>query len=165
VIVGNQKVEKVERQSGSAYFTWDITWTLCNACNPTFLTGQVYPMLISSVPHAWGTLDRQSTLFKLIVKFFLKGVVFIFWHDIVYVELLYCVTNFELDWTWNKVAVVENAKKCRLYSTFPYFTDLWRAVVVDYSSRFVNVVRTMNSSFVANRVLWCHLSGFCGVGR
>jgi len=26
----------VERQSESAYFTLDITWTLCNACNPTF---------------------------------------------------------------------------------------------------------------------------------
>jgi len=77
-------------------------------------------MLMSSVPHAWGTLDRKSTFFKLIAKFFLKGVVFICWHDIVYIELLYCVTNFELVWTWNKVAVVENAKKCWLYPTFPY---------------------------------------------
>jgi len=34
------------------------------------LTGQVYPMLMSSVPHTWGTFDRKSTLFKLIVKFF-----------------------------------------------------------------------------------------------
>jgi len=25
----------MERQSASAYFTWIITWTLCNACNPT----------------------------------------------------------------------------------------------------------------------------------
>jgi len=41
-----------------------------------FLTGQVYPMLMSIAHHAWGTLDRKSTLFKLIVKFFLKGVVF-----------------------------------------------------------------------------------------
>jgi len=48
------------------------------------------------VPHAWGTLDRKSTLFKLIVNFFLKGLVFIFWDDIVCIELLYCVTNFEL---------------------------------------------------------------------
>jgi len=67
-----------------------------------------------------GTLDRKSTLFKLIVQFFLKGVVFMFWHDIVYIELLYWVTNFELVWTWNKVAVVEIAKKCRLHPTFPY---------------------------------------------
>jgi len=85
-----------------------------------FLTGQVYPMLMPSVPRAWGTLDRKSTLFELIVKFFLKGVIFMFWHDIVYIELLYCVTGFELVWTWNKVAVVENAKKCRLKPTFPY---------------------------------------------
>ena len=54
-----------------------ISRTLCNA-------------------QAWGTLDRKSTLFKLIVKFFLKGVVFMFWHDIVYTELLYSVTNFDL---------------------------------------------------------------------
>jgi len=52
----------------------------------------------SDVPHAHGTLDRKSTLFKLIVKFFLKGVVFMFWHDIMCIELLYCVTNFELVW-------------------------------------------------------------------
>ena len=69
--------------------------------------------------HAWGTLDRKSSLFKLIVNFFLKGVVFMFWHDIVYIELLYCVTNFELVWTWNKVVVVENAKKRWQNSTFP----------------------------------------------
>jgi len=56
-------------------------------------------MLMSSVPHTWGTLDRRSTLFKLIVKFFLNSVVFMFWHDIVDIELLYCVTNFELVWT------------------------------------------------------------------
>jgi len=43
-----------------------------------------------------GTFDRKSTLFKLIVNFFLKGVVFMFWHDSVYIELLCCVTNFEL---------------------------------------------------------------------
>jgi len=67
---------------------------------PNFLlTGQVYPMLMSSVPHAWGTFDRKSTLFKLMGKFFLKGVVFMFWHDIVYIKLLYCVTKFELVWT------------------------------------------------------------------
>jgi len=60
------------------------------------LTDQVYPMLMSSVLHAWGTLDRKSTLFKLIVKIFLNGVVFMFWHEIVYIELLYCVRNFEV---------------------------------------------------------------------
>ena len=89
---------------------------------PNFLlTCQLYPMLMSSVPQAWGTLDRKSALFKLIVIFFLNGVVFMFWHDIVYIELLYCVTNFELVWTWNKVAVVENAKKCRLYPPYPNY--------------------------------------------
>jgi len=67
---------------------------------PNFLfTNQVCPMLMSSVPHAWSTLDRKSTLFKLIVNVFLKGVVFMFWHYIVYIDLLYCVTNLELVWT------------------------------------------------------------------
>ena len=46
--------------------------------------------------HAWGTLDKKSSRFKLIVNFFLKGIVSMFWHDIVYIELLYCVTKFEL---------------------------------------------------------------------
>jgi len=110
-------VKKVERQSASAYFTWDISWTLCNASN-VLLSGQVYLMLMSSVPHARSTLDRKRTLFKLIVNFFLKGIVFMFWHDIVYIELLYCVTNFELVQTWNKVAVAEHAKTCELYPTF-----------------------------------------------
>jgi len=41
---------------------------------PNFLlTGQAYPMLMSSVPQAWGAFDRKSTLFKLIVKFFSEG--------------------------------------------------------------------------------------------
>jgi len=46
-------------------------------------------------PMKW---DRESTLFKLIVKCFLKGGIFMFWHDIVYVELLYYVTIFEVVW-------------------------------------------------------------------
>jgi len=87
---------------------------------PNFLsTGQVYPMLLSSVPH--GTFDRKSTLFKVIVIFFVKGIVFMIWHDIVHIALLYCVTNFELVWTGIKVAVVENAKKCRMYPTLTYY--------------------------------------------
>jgi len=85
-----------------------------------FLTGQVYPMLMSSVPHAWGTLNRKSTFQNVLYNFFLKGVVVMFWHDFVYVKLLYCVTNIKLVWTWNKVAVADIGKKCRLYPTFPY---------------------------------------------
>ena len=94
---------------------------------PNFLmAGQVCPMLMSSVPQAWGTFDRTSTLFKLVVEFFLKSVVFMFWQDIVYTELLYCVTKFELVWAWIKVAVVENAKKRLLYPTPTfYIKDSW----------------------------------------
>ena len=89
------------------------------------LTDQVYPMLMSSVPHSWGTIDRKSTLIKLILTFFLKGVIFMFWHDIVYIELLYCVTNFEVVWTLSKVAVIENANMCRLYPTFFLHSVQW----------------------------------------
>jgi len=64
-----------------------------------FLTGQVYPMLMSSGLNAWDLFDRKSILFKLIAKFFQQGVIFMFWHDIVLTELLYCVTSFELVWT------------------------------------------------------------------
>jgi len=48
-----------------------------------------------------------------------------FWHDIVHIELLHFVTNFELVLTWNKIAVVENAKTCRLYTTFPYTKQMF----------------------------------------
>jgi len=38
---------------------------------PNFLlTGQVHPMLMLSVPHAWGTLDRKTTLLNLLYNFF-----------------------------------------------------------------------------------------------
>jgi len=77
---------------------------------PNFLlTGQVYPMLMSSVPHALGNTRQKKCPFQIDCKIFLKGVGFMFRHDIVYIELLYCVTNFEVVWTWIKVAVVENA--------------------------------------------------------
>ena len=134
VIVGNWNVKKVERQSARACFTWDISISPEHYpmhATQLLLTGQVCPMPMSSVPHAWGTLDRKSTLFKLIAIFFLKGVVFMFWHDIVYIELFYCVTNFELVWTW-RVAVVENAKKCRLYPTFPYISYSWQVASYFY---------------------------------
>jgi len=42
---------------------------------------------------------QHTVLVSFNANFFLKGVVFMFWHDIVYIELLYCVTNFELVWT------------------------------------------------------------------
>ena len=49
----------------------------------------------------------------------MKGVVFLFWRDIVYIELLYYVTNFVLVWTWNKVAVVRNSKSVDCNPPFP----------------------------------------------
>ena len=61
---------------------------------------------LPGVPHAhvecapyMGHTGQKKKHFKLILKFFLKGVVFMFCHDIVCIGLLYCVTNFELVWT------------------------------------------------------------------
>ena len=140
MIVGNENVKKLERQSASAYFTWDITWTLCNACNPTFsLTGQVRPMLMSSVLHARSTLDRKAPFLNWLQNFFKRGVIFMFWHDIVYRELLYCVTNFELVCTWNKVAVIENAKACRVYPTFPYLHFSLKIITLNISKTRANL--------------------------
>jgi len=89
-------VKKVEAVSKRLFYMgYHVNIMQC--MQPNFLlTGQVYPMLMSSVPQAWGTIDRKRTLFKLIVKFFLKGVDFMFWPNIMCIELLYCVTNFEL---------------------------------------------------------------------
>jgi len=59
----------------------------------------------SGVPHAhikcapgMGHIRQKKKLFKLVVKCCVMGVVFKFWHDIVCIELLYCVTNFEHVW-------------------------------------------------------------------
>jgi len=97
VIVANQNAKK----SGEAvrkclfYIGYHVNNVQCMQTN-FLLTDQVYPMLMSRVPHAWGTFDRKSTLFKLVVKFFLNGVAFMFWHDIEYIELLCFVSHFEL---------------------------------------------------------------------
>jgi len=102
----------VERQSASACLTWDITWTLCNACNPTFIDR-------SSVPHAHVECAsgighiRQKYPFEIDCKFFSEGRCF---YDLAW----YCVYRVPLlcDKFWacldlkSKVAVVENAKKC-----------------------------------------------------
>jgi len=42
---------------------------------------------------------EKNTRLKSIVKIFLKGVVFMLWYGILDIELLYCMTNFELVWT------------------------------------------------------------------
>ena len=108
----------------------------------------------SGVPHAhiewaqaWGTLDRKSTLFKLIVKFFLKGVVFMFLHDIVYIELLYCVTNFELVWTWNSKLVWTwkqwlKRQKSVDCTHFPLTTFVWYPKIVAEKVGYFKQVKT-----------------------
>ena len=113
----------MERQSASAYFTWDITWTLCNACNPTFYWPvRCTPNSCRVCPMPWAHATEKAPFLNWLQKFFLKGVVFLFWHDIVYIDLLYYVTNFELVCTWNKVAVIENAKS--VDCTPPFTTSL-----------------------------------------
>ena len=59
----------------------------------------------SSVPHvhvecASGMGHVRQKKYPLMgVQFLLQGIVFMFWHNVAYIELLYCVTNFELVWT------------------------------------------------------------------
>jgi len=60
MIVGNYNVKKVERQSASTYIAWDITWTLCNTCNPSFY-GR-----IKCAP-GMGHIRQKTTLLKLVV--------------------------------------------------------------------------------------------------
>ena len=104
--------------------------------------------------HAWDTLDRKSTLFKLIATFSLKGVVFMFWHDIVHIELLYCVTNFQVVWIWNKVSVVENVKSvdCTPPSPTCLSQILWVIFVVYLSMFWFHILRA-NAEF--NRASYC----------
>ena len=120
--------EKVVRQSASAYYTWDITWTLCNACDPAFYWPVRCSPCSCQVCSMHGVHSTEKVPFSIDCRIFSKGVVFIFWHHIAHIELLYCVTNFELVWTWNKVAVFEDAKKSRLYPTLPYHDSHWLLV-------------------------------------
>jgi len=43
-------------------------------------------------------IRQKSIIIKLVMKSFLQDVVLLLWHDIVYIELLHCVTNFKLVW-------------------------------------------------------------------
>jgi len=47
-----------------------------------------------------------------------------------YIELLYCVTNSKLVWTWNKVAVVENAKKVSTVPHLPLHFPIWTGTFI-----------------------------------
>ena len=84
----------------------------------------------SGVPHAHvesapgiAHTRQKKHLLQIDCKCFSEWRVFMFWHDIVYKEVLYCVTNFELVWTCNKVAVVENAKKVSTVPHLPPFSN------------------------------------------
>jgi len=106
----------------------------------------------SGVPYAYA--NRKSTLFKLIVKIFLKGVVFMFWHDIVYIELLYCVTNFELVCTWNKVAAVENAKSVSTVPHLPYTMNRKRTSWGDKSLTLEVLIVNLGAQPACFRFCW-----------
>jgi len=59
---------------------------------------QVYPCSNQVCPRH-EVHSTEKVPFLMIGNFFLKGVVFMFWHDIVHIELLYCATKFEPVWT------------------------------------------------------------------
>ena len=89
---------------------------------PNFLlTGQVYPMHGAHSTEKVPFLNWLQNFFWLSL-FSCFGMKTTTWkQDIVDMELLYCVINFELVWAWNKVAAVEKAKTCRLYPTSPNY--------------------------------------------
>ena len=147
----------MKRQSASAYFAWDTTWTLCSACNTSFY----WPVRVWPRHGAHSTEKVPFT--NWLLNFFLKGVVFMFCHDIVYIELLYCVTNFELVWTCNKVAVVENAKKCRLYPTFPLFQVIcpYLGWIIAFRCVCDVTIAPRIASIAANTLFWRNCPDKC----
>jgi len=59
-------LKKVERQSTSTYFAWDIIISrehYAMHAAQLFIDQSVYPMIMSSVPQAWCTFDRKSIFF------------------------------------------------------------------------------------------------------
>jgi len=68
---------------------------ICNACNLTF-----YWPVRCRLPHAHVECapsmghTRQKKYPLIDCEFILDGVVFMFLHDILYIDLLYCVANF-----------------------------------------------------------------------
>jgi len=66
VIVGKLNVKTVKEQLASAYFTWDITWTICNACSQTFIDRTNVPYTDVECALGMGTLDRKIHLFSLV---------------------------------------------------------------------------------------------------
>jgi len=69
---GQLEYEKSGEAVSKCLFYMGYHVIVMQCMHPNFLlAGQVHPMLMSSVPLAWGTFDRKSILFKLIVKFLL----------------------------------------------------------------------------------------------
>jgi len=95
VIVVNKNVKKTEAVS-KCLFYMGYHANIMKCMQPNFILSSV--STVECAP-CMGHTRQKKYPFKLIVKFFMKGVVFMFWHGIVYIELLYCVINFELVWT------------------------------------------------------------------
>ena len=100
--------KKAERQSASAYFTWDITWTLCNACNPTFH----WP--VRCTPCSW----QKKHPFLIDSKSFSEGryIHVLAWYCVYRVT---CVINFVCDKFWACLDMKQSSSgwKCKKVST------------------------------------------------
>jgi len=100
--------------------------------------------ILRSIAYEWLSAHVIHTMLLIKIRF---------WHNL-FLTLLnattaYTVTNSDL-WHYAEPELTcctcADLHKVPISSTsLLYFIDPWRAVVVDYSSRFVNVVRTVKS--------------------
>jgi len=103
------------------------------ACNPTFYWQvKCTPCSCRVCPRHGAHSTEKYPFLNCFWNVFWKALFSYF----VCIKLLYFMTTFELVWTWNKVAVVENAQKRRLYPTF-HFTK-YSCTVSCLLSSFVN---------------------------
>jgi len=109
---------------GGAMSKLCLSFSGCSQCNANGRSQNALPFGLYPI-----SLCRSNLTLNLLHEIFftlrLSEILFLFTNCLISIFRAFstnksCVTNFEIVWTWNKVAVVENAKKCRLYPTFPY---------------------------------------------
>ena len=119
------------------------------------LTGQVYPTLMST--------RQKKYLLQIDCKIFSQWRCFhvLTWYCVYRVALL--CDKFWACLTWNKVAVVENAKMCRLYPTFPLFQVICPYFGLIIAFRFVCdvTIAPRIASTVANKLCWRNCPDKC----
>ena len=124
----------MERQSASAYLTWNITWTLYNARNPTFY----WPVKCSL---GMGHIRQKKHPFQIDFKIFSEGRCFhvLAWYSVYRVSLL-C----DKFWAGLDLKLSISGWKCKKVSTAPHLPCynihlfFWQRTTVE----FCNVLAT-----------------------